>query len=573
MPIPGAKKRKTRLSGREFRMARQEPGATLLALADNGLLRLVDELLLNVVDHIASLRDLCNFAATCARLQGLAEPYIWRSLLVLSGTHARNIAAALDSRDARVDFIQELSIRYKDPKKEGIEELNHWLTLMSKLRHLTLESPCPNNSEWRQGELFDGWSRINYSNLLASSVFPREGLPIALPMLQSLTLHAHGADDRKFDFDSRLASVFFHPTLRNLTISCLNVKNRDMETTIKSFGKERKSTALHSLTFIECNIDIETLHTILSMPKALNQLSIGERLHVFEGASPSVDPAQRTSSLRFLPALQQQAHSLEKLTHIGGFLPFLPGRETDPEGAAKLRSFTNLQHLELGFESHLYYYLRENGFPPSLKYLKMLDNAISNNASHDPGSLTRIVWRSTTSLVTQHFPSTLPDDFTLHVHYSHHAAFLHEEAAQFISVLFLSRQSIYKIADILHEHKGRLIVSRDSFPSGTPYIPPYMYGEELPIERTIYDSDDYWTFNGKYYQVIDDETFGEKEDKGLLVCPTCISRSLPERGCKQLGDGGRCQPCYKAGLDCGWARDEDGHIIRPTEEDASTRTL
>ena len=186
MTSPGsAKKRKTRLSGREFRMTRQEPGATLLALADNGLLRLVDELLLNVLDHIESHKDLCNFAATCARLQGLAEPYIWRSLLVLSGSHARNIAAALDRRDARVDFIQELSIRYKDTEKNGIEDLNHWLTLMSKLRHLTLESPCPNNSEWLGGGLFDGWSRINNPNLLASSVFQREGLPTALPMLQS----------------------------------------------------------------------------------------------------------------------------------------------------------------------------------------------------------------------------------------------------------------------------------------------------------------------------------------------------------------------------------------------------
>ena len=340
-----------------------------------------------------------------------------------------------------------------------------------------------------------------------------------------------------------------------------------MESTIKSFGKKRKATALRSLTFVECNIDIETLHTILSMPKALKQLSIGERLHVFQGALPAMDPGQRTSSKRFLPALQQQADSLEKLTHIGGSLPFLPGRETDPEGAAKLRSFTNLQHLELGFESHLYYYLRNNGFPPALKYLKMLDNAISNNDSRDPGSVTRIVLRSTTSLATQHFPSTVPGDFTLHVHYSHHAAFHHEEAEQFISVLFLSRPSIYRIADILQEHKGRFVVSRDTFPYGTPYIPPYMYGEELPIEQTIYDSDNYWTFNGKNYQIIDDDRFKEKADKGLLVCPRCVSRGLTEKECKHLGDGSRCLPCHRAGQDCGWARDENGQIARPTENE------
>lgn len=380
-------------------------------------------------------------------------------------------------------------------------------------------------------------------------------------------MHAHGPDDRKFEFDSRLASVFYHPTLRDLTISCLNIKNQNMESTIQSFNKERKSTPLRSLTFIECNIDIETLYTILSMPRALRTLSIGERLHTFDGARPSSEATQRTSSKRFLPALQQQAGSLEKLTHIGGSLAYLPGRETDPEGAAKLRSFRNLQHLELGFESHLYYYLRDNGFPPSLKYLKMLDNAISNNASSDPGSLTRIVLHSTTSLVTQHFPSTLPDDFTLHIQYSHHAAFHHDEAERIISILFLDRPHIYRIADILHEHKGRFVVSRDAFPSRTSYIPPYMYGEELPVELIIYDSDDYWTFSGKDYRVVDDQRWLEKVERDLLVCPTCAGRGLSERECKQLGDGSRCQPCYRKGLDCGWARDESGRIVRPVRKD------
>lgn len=348
-------------------------------------------------------------------------------------------------------------------------------------------------------------------------------------------------------------------------MSCLNVMNRDMESTITSFGKERKSTALRSLTFIECNVDIETLHTILSMPKALKQLSIGERLHVFEGARPSMDPGERTSSTRFLPALQQQADSLEKLCHIGGSLPFLPGRETDPDGAAKLRSFTHLEHLELGFESHLYYYLRDNGFPPRLRYLKMLDNAISNNASREPESLTRVVFRSITSLVTQHFPSTVPDDFTLHIHFSYHAAFHHSYVTEYLILLFLPRPLIYKIADILHEHKGRLIVSRDEVFSETAHIPPYMYGEELPIEQNIYDSDNYWTFDGKDYRVLDDARFREKADKDLLVCPRCVRQGLTEKKCKPLADGSRCQPCYRAGVTCGWSIDENGQIVRPAD--------
>ena len=166
-------------------MSQPEPRLTQLGLASQGLLSCVDELLLNIVDHIDTQEALRNLAATCARLHGLVEPYIWRTLLVLKGAHARNIAKALDSRPVRVEYVQDLSIRYKDVHREGIEELNYFISLMGKLRHLTLESPCPNNSEWRSGVYFDGWSRINFENLLATAVYPVAGVPLALPMLQS----------------------------------------------------------------------------------------------------------------------------------------------------------------------------------------------------------------------------------------------------------------------------------------------------------------------------------------------------------------------------------------------------
>lgn len=169
-------------------MSRQEPGSTQVALATNGLLSLVDELLLNIIDHVDNHQALCNLAATCMRFQGLVEPFIWRKLLVLTGSHASKIATALDNRDERVDYVQHVSIRYKDPHKAGIEELNHFIAQMSRLKYLHLESPCPNNSEWRAGVFFDGYSRIDYMNLLASSIYPRLGISLALPMLQTCKL-------------------------------------------------------------------------------------------------------------------------------------------------------------------------------------------------------------------------------------------------------------------------------------------------------------------------------------------------------------------------------------------------
>lgn len=155
-----------------------------------GLLALVDELLLSIIDHIDTRDALCKLAASCRRFQGLAEPYIWRSLLVTNGDSARNIAAALDIREARSSYIQELSIRYPDYSKDGIQELNHFIVLMNKLRHLTIESPCPNNSEWKDGVEFDGWTKIDYATLLEASVYPRKGVPPTLPMLQSRKSHS-----------------------------------------------------------------------------------------------------------------------------------------------------------------------------------------------------------------------------------------------------------------------------------------------------------------------------------------------------------------------------------------------
>lgn len=179
----GAKKRKTRHPGFVFKMSRRD--LDYKTAPPSGLLSLVDELLLNIIDHIDSREALVTLALTCMRFQSLVEPYIWKDLLVLTGRHARHISQALDSSDTRVDCVQSLSVRYEDKHKHGIEELNFFISLMSRLRHLTIESPCPNNSEWRAGNYFDGHSRIDYKNLLAGAVYPRAGVPRTLPILQT----------------------------------------------------------------------------------------------------------------------------------------------------------------------------------------------------------------------------------------------------------------------------------------------------------------------------------------------------------------------------------------------------
>jgi hypothetical protein len=283
-----------------------------------------------------------------------------------------------------------------------------------------------------------------------------------------------------------------------------------------------------------------------------------------------MDPEWRTSSAQFLVALQRQSDSLQRLTHCGGHVGYLTPRETDPEGAAKLRSLVSLEYLELGFESHLYYYLRQNGFPPALKSLKMLDSAISINAGHDLRSLSDIAFRSLISLVTDCLPRSLSSDFTLHLKFSDHSFFrLFEiadptEQSHLLSALFFDREATYKIASILNSYHAHFLVSRETFPSGTSFIPPYMHGEDLPVEELMYNSDDFWRFNGISYRIMDDERWRDELKKGkkLFVCNRCRNRGLGVDECLNLGDGSACIPCRGTSLQtCTWERDENGELV------------
>lgn len=362
--------------------------------------------------------------------------------------------------------------------------------------------------------------------------------------------------------------MFFHPTLRNITLSCLNFE-ADVSSDGELLAARQKTTPLQSLTLIECNVDVQFLDVVLSLPKALKELSIGERLHTFPECEPSMNPRKRTSAALFLSSLQRQASSLQKLTHVGGLIAYQTARETDPEGAAKLRNLTSLETLELGFESHLYYYLRNNGFPPSLKTLKMLDAAISLNAAHDLRAMSDIAFRSITSLVTEHLPPVLQDKFTVHLHFSDHNIFrlfviAHPvEQNHLLSTLFLDRPAIYKIATVMKSYNARFIISRETFPKGTAYIPPYMYGEELPVDELMYTSDDYWRFSGINYQIMDDEKLRNelKGKKQLLTCLRCGALGLSVDECRNLGDGSPCLPCRRARTECAWDGEVSGDEI------------
>jgi hypothetical protein len=86
-----------------------------------------------------------------------------------------------------------------------------------------------------------------------------------------------------------------------------------------------------------------------------------------------------------------------------------------------------------------------------------------------------------------------------------------------------------------------------------------MYGEELPVEVEMYDSNDYWRFNGINYQVVDDEQLREemKKKKQLKRCIACANRNVSIDECRSPANGSPCLVCTRMSIVCEWEEEED----------------
>jgi len=113
---------------------------------ESRLLALVDELQLGIIEHLESKDDLSNLAITCSSLQALAEPVLYRSILVRKGKQALLLYHAILIKPLRASFIRKLEIRYLYDYRKCIDCLNQCLRLLCNLRELTIEAPCCNDT-------------------------------------------------------------------------------------------------------------------------------------------------------------------------------------------------------------------------------------------------------------------------------------------------------------------------------------------------------------------------------------------------------------------------------------------
>ncbi|KAF2006018.1 hypothetical protein P154DRAFT_615936 [Amniculicola lignicola CBS 123094] len=445
-----------------------------------------DELLLCIIEQINCRDTLCSLSATCSRLQGLTEPYIWGNLFVMRGDHARRIVQACSSEPHRLSLIQELSIRYKHTVESGIEVLDTIMYQLEKLRHLQIESPCPNNDPWRNNRVeFNSYTRIDYTSLFEASVGTIS--PVPFGQLQSITLHGHN-QDKPFVF-GRNAIMFTHPTLRNITLSCCDF---EAEVSLEDIPKDKlNSTPLKSLTFIECNIYLKLLDIILCLPKALEELSLGERIYHFDGCWPK--PFARTSHPRLPQVLQRQAPSLQRIEHSGKFPSY-----HDPLlrwNASQFSDFPKITHLEISINSLFVTALQRGHYPRSLEHLKLTDRGSTYYSGID-------VFREFETAFQ--CLNTMVDVDLLFTHFG----LLGNKPLESLVSQWVEkevRKQFHRMSDMVVAKGRRFRVFAHSFGSNESFIPPYMYGESTPKEILIYDSVKKWDFYETNYEKEDNE--------------------------------------------------------------------
>ncbi|KAK5093266.1 hypothetical protein LTR70_004982 [Exophiala xenobiotica] len=315
----------------------------LLALPDEILVHIVS--FLNLGEDTGSPGGLLETRLTCSNLKALADPFLYESYQILQGEKSERLAVLLARDERRATWLRSVLVSTKYDDDRGLEHFPSYLRAMRNLRRLILETPdCNSKSpddrvKWVQ--LQKQYELIFQQSSVAVPLEDR-----LLPMLEECTLHF--VDDTVSLYPlTKYSSIFLHPTLKSLTLSCACT---DMAGKIlKDHRHLKRSTALEHVHFEECDFDADSLEILLKFPKALKSLRLSE------GVRYSDDFGSRHSRLHgnLNPGTLSHAltksvgHSLETLSLSLGFQRSRGQSINAPGRSLDLSGLVNLKRLEI----------------------------------------------------------------------------------------------------------------------------------------------------------------------------------------------------------------------------------
>jgi hypothetical protein len=131
-------------------------------MASSPLLSIPTELLFSVVEAIDDAASLRSFALTCKLARLLAEPVLYRAVLVTTGSQASCLAKALlqPQPPTRAELMQTLDLRPEYGRDADVEELTPLIGAMTQLRALSMESPFANYGRWHSSANRTRWEAL-----------------------------------------------------------------------------------------------------------------------------------------------------------------------------------------------------------------------------------------------------------------------------------------------------------------------------------------------------------------------------------------------------------------------------
>ena len=266
-------------------------------------------------------------------------------------------------------------------------------------------------------------------------------------------------------------ALFFHPALRELTISCADTDEANID---MPFNNYRGMTCLRQLTLIECNISVATMESLLSLPSALQSLDITNRRSLYRRT-------KTVSLMTLISILVVYQPKLENLTYATSL--DYKYKDQNEGSEIDLSPLSKLKYLALPYDNgrwshHLHNFfthIRPNQGPVSLETVLIGAELSDGDAS------SVLSYHRDLGLQSSQFPHLRTLIFALG-NLDQMTEEQEDVENEKISFVEASKKRL------LEDFKGRKVRIILQKTIHHHYVPPYLFREKAPQRTTIFDS-------------------------------------------------------------------------------------
>lgn len=318
-------------------------------------------------------------------------------------------------------------------------------------------------------------------------------------MSNAVTLHSHGIDSRYYNIKTVLP-VFLSPTLKHLHLSCVDISCATE--TFAELGSKYQSTRtpLETLILQRCIVPSSRLcefHAILSRPRALRSLTV-----LLDTDFRQLG-MQRVHAPDFVGAIQQHSDSLQYLRYM--HRPINRPARGSPEhlhhslfstlytlqqSSLGLVTFHRLHTFDVDHRSNLAEFLLDEALaPPNLRTLGLTGLGYDYDLS----------WRYLPAFVSAIASATPFSHLRLHTRPNGYdiadvsKMFSRPASTESDNDTPALRDVLLILAKTLEKSRTVKLVCSRQARHIAGFHPPFLYGQNMPYEAVIFDSEKQWS--------------------------------------------------------------------------------